>query len=425
MKKLFLLLSVCLLAFAACEPTNSKTDVNAELTLTSEQLLNFDAAGGSGIITYTLENVKEGTLPTVKSDAEWVTDLTVAETITFNVAANDTTEDRAAIIFVEYDKQNFSVDVKQSGNPYAGWEVDVVYEAKVLNGEYYGTTYSPDPNYFVILSTNGTTGWSDLYVDTYYRFDIYSKTAAADPSAPVLPNGTYTFDMYGLGEGNTFGDYYSVRLETFQNGQFKETKIEDGFITVTDNKIEAMLKLVGGEVHKVVYEGSLELGYIEVPAPDYYSTLTEDLIFNHSEGTIRLNYFGDYYGIGASSWIVSLVMPGTNINGDYFILDIVTGSDAFEASNIVGTYTCVEEADAAKNTFIKGTYSGGFVSSWYFVAVDNYYGTDDVAPITDGTITIREEGIKFVVEFDCVDDNGHKIAGTFACSGLEMYDSRN
>ena len=78
MKKLFLLLSVCLLAFAACEPTNSKTDAktdaNAELTLTSEQLINFDAAGGSGTITYTLENVKEGTLPTAKSGAEWVTD---------------------------------------------------------------------------------------------------------------------------------------------------------------------------------------------------------------------------------------------------------------------------------------------------------------------------------------------------------------
>ena len=302
--------------------------------------------------------------------------------------------------------------------------VDVEFVATALNGEYYGTAYSEDPNYFAILSKNGTTGWSDLYLDTYYRFDIYSKQST-DASAPVLPQGVFAYDYLNSGVGDTFGDFYSVRMETFENGSYKETKIEDGVIIITENKFEAILKMVDGKVHRVVYEGSLELGYIEVPAPDYYSTLTEDLIFNHTEGTIRLNYFGDYYGIGASSWIVSLVMPGTNINGDYFILDIVTGSDAFEASNIVGTYTCVEEADAAKNTFIKGTYSGGFVSSWYFVAVDNYYGTDDVAPITDGTITIREEGIKFVVEFDCVDDNGHKIAGTFACSGLEMYDSRN
>jgi hypothetical protein len=122
---------------------------------------------------------------------------------------------------------------------------------------------------------------------------------------------------------------------------------------------------------------------------------------------------------------VSLVLPGTNINGDYFIIDIVTDSLEFNASNIVGTYNCVAEENAAKNTFIAGYYDRGFGSSWYFVAVDNYYGTDDVAPITDGTITISEEGTKFVVEFDCMDDNGHKIAGTFTCSGLEMYDSRN
>ncbi len=178
-----------------------------------------------------------------------------------------------------------------------------------------------------------------------------------------------------------------------------------------------------GKVHRVVYEGSLELSYIEIPEPDYYSTLTEDHIFNHPDGTIRLNYYGDYYGLGASNWTVSMVLPGQNINGDYFIIDIVTDSLEFNASNIVGTYNCVAEENAAKNTFIAGYYANGFGSSWYFVAVDNYYGTDDVAPIVDGTITIREEGIKYVVEFDCMDDNGHKIAGTFACSGLEMYDN--
>ena len=426
MKKLFLLLSVCLLAFAACEPTNSKTDVktdaNAELTLTSEEILNFDAAGGSGTITYTLENVKEGTLPTAKSGAEWVTDITVAETITFNVAANNTTEDRNAVILVEYGAKNFSVHVKQQGDPYADWVVDVEFEATALNGEYYGTKYSQDPNYFAILSKNGTTGWSDLYVDTYYRFDIYSKTPT-DESAPVLPLGTYTYDSQNSSLGNTFGDFYSVRIETFKSGQLQETKIQDGFITITENKFVALLKLVDGTVHRVVYEGSLALGYIEVPAPDYYSTLTEDYTFNHPDGVIRLNYFGDYYGIGAANWTASLVLPGTNINGDYFMIDIVTNSDAFDASNIVGTYNCVEEANVAKNTFIAGYYNEGFASSWYFVAVDNYYGTDDRAPIVDGTITISQDGIKFIVEFDCMDDNGHKIKGTYACSGLEMYDN--
>ena len=423
MKKYFLMLAVALVAFAACEtpegPQGGNEEVKGTLAVT-EKSVDVAFYGGEGVVNYTITDGEEGAKPTVTVNQEWVNNITVADTITLNVDFNNVEESRVATLNVAYGEQSFDVFVRQA----EGMAVDVEFVATALNGEYYGTAYSQDPNYFAILSKNGTTGWSDLYLDTYYRFDIYSATPT-DASAPVLPQGVFAYDYLNSGVGETFGDFYSVRMETFESGQYKETKIEDGVIIITENKIEAILKMADGKVHRVVYEGSLELGYIEVPEPDYYSTLTEDLIFNHTEGTIRLNYFGDYYGLGAANWTVSLVLPGQNINGDYFMIDIVTGSDAFEASNIVGTYTCVEEANAAKNTFIKGTYSGGFVSSWYFVAVDNYYGTDDVAPITDGTITIREEGIKFVVEFDCVDDNGHKIAGTFACSGLEMYDSRN
>lgn len=428
MKKLFLLLSVCLLAFAACEPTNSKTDAkpdaNAELTLTSEQLISFDAAGGSGTITYTLENVKEGTLPTAKSGAEWVTDITVAETITFNVAANDTTKERTAVILVEYGAKNFSVHIKQQGDPYADWVVDVEFVATALNGEYYGTKYSQDPNYFAILSKNGTTGWSDLYVDTYYRFDIYSKTPT-DESAPVLPLGTYTYDSLDSSLGNTFGALYSVRLETFKSGQFQETKIQDGVITITENKFVALLKLVDGKVHRVVYEGSLELGYIPLPEPDYYSTLTDDYTFNHENGVLRINYYGDFYGIGAANWVVSMVLPGAKINGDYFSIDLVTSSNEFNVSNIYGTYTCAaDDTQVAKNTFIAGDYADRqFQYSWYFVCVDDSFGTADLAPLTDGTITISDVDGKYVVTYDCMDDNGHKIQGTYTCTTLEMYDS--
>ena len=30
---------------------------------------------------------------------------------------------------------------------------------------------------------------------------------------------------------------------------------------------------------------------------------------------------------------------------------------------------------------------------------------------------------KYVIEYDCMDDNGHKIQGTYTCSTLEMYNS--
>ena len=415
------MLAVALVAFTACEtpegPEGGNDEVKGTLAVT-EKSVDMAFYGGEGVVNYTITDGEEGAKPTVTANQEWVNNITVAETITFNVDFNNVEESRVATLNVAYGEQSFDVFVRQA----EGMAVDVEFVATALNGEYYGTAYSQDPNYFAILSKNGTTGWSDLYLDTYYRFDIYS-TQSTDASAPVLPQGVFAYDYLNTGVGDTFGDFYSVRMETYENGQYKETKINDGVIIITENKIEAILKMVDGKVHRVVYEGSLALGYIEVPAPDYYSTLTEDLIFDHPDGTIRLNYFGDYYGLGAANWTVSLVLPGQNINGDYFMIDIVTNSDAFEASNIVGTYNCVEEANVAKNTFIAGYYEGGFGSSWYFMAVDNYYGTDDVAPLVEGTITIREEGVKFVVEFDCMDDNGHKIAGTYTCSGFEMYDN--
>ena len=423
MKKLFFLLTLSLLAFTACEKSQKEVD-NAVLKITSEELLNFEATGGKGTITYTLENAKENALPTATSGAKWISDITVAEDITFNVAATDTSDERSAVIVVAYGEQNYTIHIRQAGDPYAGLEIDVEFVATALNGEYYGTAYSTDPNYFAILSKNGTTGWSDLYVDTYYRFDIYSKTAT-DSNAPVLPLGTYTLDEYSVGEGDTFGQFYSVRMETFQSGQYKETKIEDGYITITENKIEAILKMENGEVHRVVYEGSLALGYIAVPEPDYYSTLTEDYNFNHDNGVLRINYYGDYYGVGAANWVVSMVLPGAKVNGDYFSIDLVANTDVYNVSSIFGTYTCAaDESKVAKNTFIAGDYQDGkFLYSWYFVCVDDTFGSDDIAPLTDGTITISEVDGKYVIEYDCMDDNGHKIKGTYTCSTLEMYDS--
>lgn len=423
MKKIFLFLAVSLFALAACENSNVGNDdpqTQASL-IVSTAPVDMAYYGGSASIIYKFENAQGGEVPTVEADQTWVNNFVVAENITFDVDFNNTAEVRKANITVSYGVQNFTIELNQA----AGKVVDVEFVAGALNGEYYGTAYSMDPNYFAILSKNGTTGWSDLYVDTYYRFDIYAKTPAADVNAPVLPEGTYVFDKNDSTEGDTFGNTYSVRLETFQSGQFKETKISDGVIIITENRFEAILELADNTVHRVIYEGSLELGYIPVPEPDYYSTLTEDYTFNHTEGILRINYYGDYYGVGAANWVVSMVLPGAKVNGDYFSIDLVANTDEYNVSSIFGTYTCAaDESQVAKNTFIAGDYQDGkFLYSWYFVCVDDTFGSDDIAPLTDGTITISDVDGKYVVTYDCMDDNGHKIQGTYTCSTLEMYDS--
>ena len=428
MKKIFLLLATALVAFVACDKAEQPSSGNgneAKGTLTvTEKSVELAFYGGEGTINYTLTDAEEGAKPSVVANQEWVSNITVTDKITFDVELNGTAEQRVAIITVSYgEEQSFQVFVNQA----AGYEIDVEFTATAINGEYYGTKYSADPNYFVILSKNGTTGWSDLYLDSYYRFDIYSKTHAGDVIA--LPEGIYTFDYLDQGNGDTFGNYYSVLLQTFEDGNMTETKVEDGVIIVTENKIEAFITFVTGATHHIVYEGSLELGYLEFPEPEYYSTLTEDYSFAHNDGLIRFFHYGDYYEIGASNWTITVMLLGEPLNGDHIMIDLIADkvSTLVDTNDAVGTYTCVAtDAEVAKNTFIAGDMDGNnYTYSWLQYVVDNYIDHSRRAPLADGTITIANEGTGYLVTFDCVDDNGHKIKGTFNCPTVEIYDRQS
>ena len=424
MKKFFLLFATALFAFAACEPTTPEgpntDDPNNKGTLTvAEKNVELAFYGGQGVINYTITGAEDAK-PTVEANQEWVSNITVADKITFDVALNNITEQRAAIITVSYGEQSAQVFVNQA----AGYEIDVEFTAKAINGEYYGTKYSADPNYFVVLSEKGTTGFSDMYLDSYYRLDIYSKTHAGDPLA--LPEGVYTFDYLDQGYGNTFGIGYSFLLQTFENGNYKELRFEDGVLIVTENKVEGIFVFENGEVHHVVYEGSLELGWLEFPEPEYYSTLTEDYSFAHNNGVIRFFHYGDYYGVGGSNWTITVMLAGDPLNGDYIMVDLTADkvSTSVDTDDAVGTYSCVAtDAQVAKNTFIAGGMDGNsYTYSWLQFVVDNYIDHSRRAPIDGGTITIAKEGTGYLVTFDCVDDNGHKITGTFNCPTVEVYD---
>ena len=118
LKNLFYFLLALPLVFAACEnPSEEPTPEvkNPVLTLTSSNEINFGAEGGEATITYTLENAVEGTELTATCEAEWVENLTVAEAITFTVAANEETEGRETKVVVAYGELSFEVAVKQVG----------------------------------------------------------------------------------------------------------------------------------------------------------------------------------------------------------------------------------------------------------------------------------------------------------------------
>ena len=122
-KHLLSLLLALPLLFVACEPDKPvdptpDKEYAAELTLTSAAEMNFGAEGGEGVITYTakmVEVTREAPEAQVEAtcEADWVTDLTVADNITFTVAANEA-EARETKVVVTYSDKSFEVAVKQA-----------------------------------------------------------------------------------------------------------------------------------------------------------------------------------------------------------------------------------------------------------------------------------------------------------------------
>lgn len=114
MKKLFILSLLCSFVFVACEletvPTPEVKDPVLSVTQTT---IDFKAEGGVGVINYTLENAVEGSSVEATCAATWVTDLAVAETITFTVTNNDG-EARETAIKVTYGDLERSVAIKQA-----------------------------------------------------------------------------------------------------------------------------------------------------------------------------------------------------------------------------------------------------------------------------------------------------------------------
>ena len=119
LKNLFYLLLALPLVFAACgdllgddTPTVKKT----KLTVT-KTLEEFDSDGGAGTISYTFENAPEGATVSATCEADWVINLTVAKSITYEVVKNTSEEARETKIVISYEDQVFEVAVKQEGKP--------------------------------------------------------------------------------------------------------------------------------------------------------------------------------------------------------------------------------------------------------------------------------------------------------------------
>lgn len=431
MRKFFALFCIGALALASCE---EKADPQPQpkpepvLNLTSDATMEFAADGGAGVIIYTLENAKEGVSIAATCDAAWVTDLTAGDTVTFNVAANDLEETRSTKIKVSYDTKEFEVTVnqaaKQGEKPDPGIEYDVEFTAAVLNGYYYGNMYSPTYNYYIQLSDVGVISDNQIYNNSnVYFIDIYSNVAVGNGET-VLPLGTYTWSDSSNYAANTFEQEYSYYIKANDEGiEFMRTVV-GGTVTVTENHIDAVLEVDtpnGVEVHHVVYDGSLLLGYPEEEL-EPISTLESDLNISVTGGVIEGVNLGDEEGVGADYGLLymyeNLNVEEEAISGHCFMLELLLDQNNFE-----GRYISLDESDAYAGTFLPGTYEYDEESiypynCWYF-EYDENLGPIGMAPITSGSITVEDNGDDtMTVTFDVYDDSNNKIIGTF--SGTAM-----
>ena len=268
-KHFFYLLLALPLAFAACEPVEAPNTPNTPenpdtpenptkepvLTLTSENSLQFGCEGGEGVITYTLENAVEGVELTAEATEAWITDVTVGETITFAVAANEVTEERQGRILVTYGDKLFNVFIKQEGiEPFETFEADML----LLDG--FGIlTDGSAYNMNIYLSDIGfSSGGYYQAGATYYRLDLYFKDEPLldEEGYRHITPGTYTFDGSDNANDMSIGYTLSGYMKVNESGAGfeKQFQFDAAELVVTEEGL-TLTAYVDDVKHIVTYNG--------------------------------------------------------------------------------------------------------------------------------------------------------------------------
>lgn len=153
------------LLFTACEKApveeqkpDPKPDPQpeVELTITSGTQEVVASEGGEVVITYTLSGESDK-LPEAVCDAEWISDIVVAEgTITLNVAANEYEESRQAWVKIAFNSKEQSVEIMQE--PKVPWDIppQTEYEYTMATAERDAKVADPEFS-IVFASEDGTT----------------------------------------------------------------------------------------------------------------------------------------------------------------------------------------------------------------------------------------------------------------------------
>ena len=437
MKKLFSLIALVAVALTACEQqpggvTPGEVDSNLKIKLTSSSVMNFEAAGGEGVITYEFEDLTRANIAEAATAVAWIENLSSTEEgkVTFTVAANEGKEERSATIKVSYGEYSFMVMVQQAGVQTA----DVNFTATHLAGTYWGKFPTTKGfNYLVILGDQRAVHYLTKAAGaTEYRFNIYSNVSSAFNTTHRVPVGTYKMDHQSTGNPGTIDGHKDQSYLLSANDT--DTPYADATMVVTEDSIIVDITFFDGQTHHVEYYGSTTYEpYTEGTFADVYpvSQYTSDITFDVKGGRINLYYRGDHLGTGCDVWMAELIQETNPYNGVYMLFDLIIpkglgGMDNFDS--IVGDYKFHD----ANTTSYEYTIPVGRLRddclqmhAWYLWCVQSQIDMSQAAPMTSGTVKVSQNGIQdYTFVIDSTDDNGNRIIGTFQGTLLNAYDQK-
>ncbi len=361
-----------------------------------------------------------------------------------------------------------TVDVRMSGDIY-----NIRCELTLLSGDFVAISYSGPIKFTPGISENEdfaedqnvtfTGAQARYYANWFYPFadditlELFSgefqggkqtegywmniplyMPKAADPKNPgqYVADGVYTVEPretvlyntnlpYTYDKGkilDLFGQIYNQGTYiTYldKTGRVMRGFIADGTITVSDNARKIVVDVVTDKGVKIygTYEGEIIIDNRNdsEKAPTIEGTIDADITLDLDREDVSqvavAYHMGDYIKAGINQYIL-MVMDQEQTKGDYLTFELCTDQDAL----VDGTYTINNEIVPFGGLKGFADNGGNIMFSWY----GDLDSTDDegyqtvIAPIMGGTVTIStlDSGNR-KMEFDLVDEDGHKITGTY------------
>ena len=388
-KHLLAILLALPLFMVACEPEPApepEKEYAAELTLTSEAEMNFEAAGGKGVITYTAKIVvvTREYIPKVEAtcEAEWVTINGVAENITFTVAANEA-EARETKINVTYVDKSFDVVVKQAAKgeepePEYVLDVKLAAAARIPSAEveladnYFALAFSDDAeNTEVGVVLKGAEGETILKAGDYtseaetllidacevFVWEPAASYTFADGIVTVAVEGDiYTFDMeFADDEGNLYHFTYEGTVLDMEPAEKPEP---EAFVPV---KVEAYR------------EAHWDLGNFEL------QLFINDSLYHSLDMQDNVNPNDMYLSAGSYAY-------GTTITDwSNFVVNVETGEGAYlGAAEIALTHN--EDGTSTIKGYIESEYGQRLNIDWTGVIAGFTFSTGGETPQPGETV---------------------------------------